>query len=78
MVYNQALLNNLYHDIKKYKDIQVLVEGGKEAQTYIRVYHVCAWDEKKVHMKVCIALIMSIMHFMNICRWSFWMRRRTR
>lgn len=34
MVYNQALLNNLYHDIKKYKDIKVLVEGGKEAQTY--------------------------------------------
>lgn len=34
MVYNQALLNNLYHDIKKYKDIEVLVEGGKEAQTY--------------------------------------------
>lgn len=33
MVYNQALLNNLYH-IKKYKDIKVLVEGGKEAQTY--------------------------------------------
>lgn len=34
MVYNQALLNNLYHDIKKYKDIKVLVDGGKEAQTY--------------------------------------------
>lgn len=34
MVYNQALLNNLYHDFKKYKDIKVLVEGGKEAQTY--------------------------------------------
>lgn len=35
MVYNQALLpvNNLYH-IKKYKDIKVLVEGGKEAQRY--------------------------------------------
>lgn len=33
MVYNQALLNNLYH-IKKYKDIKVLVQGGKEAQTY--------------------------------------------
>lgn len=77
MVYNQALLNNLYHDIKKYKDIKVLVEGGKEAQTYEFIMSVHGY-EKKVHMKVCIALIMSIMHFMNICRWSFWMRRRTR
>lgn len=40
MVYNQALLNNLYHDIKKYKDIKVLVEGGEEAQTYEFIMYV--------------------------------------
>lgn len=50
MVYNQALLNNLYHDIKKYKDIKVLVEGGKEAQTCLCM----GWKEGSHESVYCL------------------------